>query len=69
MPEIPQNLDKDRLERVRRKCPLGAKLWLDLMISADMGDADECRAIWKRIRALSVETLDILHTLGAEASQ
>lgn len=66
MPEVPENLDKQRLEQVRRKCPLGAKLWLDLMIAADNKDAEGCRQIWKRIRDVSIEASDILKALGAE---
>lgn len=66
MPEIAENLDKQRLDKLRRKCPLGATLWLDLMIAADNGDAEGCRQLWKRIRDVSIEASDILKALGTE---
>lgn len=66
MPEVIENDVKNKLDQVRRKCPLGAKLWLDLMIAADNKDAEGCRQIWKRIRDVSIEASDILKAIPAE---
>ena len=69
MPEVQENMVKVKLDQVRRKCPLGAMLWLDLMISADNGDLDQCRRLWGKIRDISVEASDLLKSLNSEKGQ
>lgn len=69
MPEIPENLDKQRLLEIRRKCVKGARLWLDLLVCADNGDQAGCRQIWADIRNVSVEVSDKLKALGAEKAR
>ena len=66
MPEVLQELDKNRLVEVRRRCIRGATLWLNLMQAADGGHVRQCRELWKNIRDVSIEVSDILKAIGAE---
>ena len=66
MPEVLQELDKNRLVEVRRRSIRGATLWLNLMQAADGGHVKQCRELWKNIRDVSIEVSDILKTIGAE---
>ena len=38
-------------------------------IVIDNNDPDKCRALWKRIRDVSIEVSDILKALGAEMAK
>lgn len=66
MPEVETNMVRVRLDQVRKKCPFGAALWLDLLIAADNGDLGRCRKLWGEIRNVSIEASDLLKSLNAE---
>lgn len=66
MPEIPQNMERNRLKEVRRKSIRATQLWLDMLIAADNSDAEGCRQLWKQIRDVSIETSDILKAMPKE---
>ena len=66
MPEVPENLDRIRLNEVRRRTVKAAALWLELYQACANGDAEAARAIWPRIREVSVEAIDILKSVGGE---
>jgi hypothetical protein len=63
MPEVQNDIERAKLNEIRRRTVNGARLWLDLYVACAEGDAEGARQIWPRIRDMSVEVSDILKTL------
>lgn len=68
MPEIAENLDRNRLKEVRVHAIKAARFWLDMHAAAGNVDPDGCRGIYKHIRDETVAVSDLLKALGAEKS-
>lgn len=68
MPEVIENIDRQRFNEVRKTTVRAAKLWLDLYGACASGDGEGARQIWKQIRDVSVEVSDTLKAIGAEKS-
>ena len=64
MPEVQNDIDRNRLNEVRRRTVRAAKLWLDLHTACSNGDVQGARDIWKHIRDVSVEASDMLKSIG-----
>jgi hypothetical protein len=64
MPEVQNDIERAKLNEVRRRTVKAARLWLDLYAACADGDAVGAKSIWPRIRDLSVETSDMLKRLG-----
>lgn len=61
-----EDIDKQKMKEVMRRCVKGAQNWLYLYEAAGRGQAAECRRLWEQIRILSVETSDFLKALSPE---
>lgn len=63
MPEVQNDITRQKLSEVRRRTVRAAKLWLDLHQACSNGDVEAARGLWKSIRDVSVEASDMLKSI------
>lgn len=68
MPEVTENAKNIKLLKIRKKCPLGATLWLDLLVAADNLDVERCRTLYGEMRSVIIEVSDLLKQIEAETT-